>query len=42
MNYLNDIIYNMQAPSHKPQQVKVWVLTSPLDNPSCSIRNNTS
>lgn len=42
MNYLNDIIYNMQAPSPKPQQVKAWALTSPLDNPSFSIRYNTS
>lgn len=42
MNCLNDIIYNMQAPSPKPQQVKAWALTSPLDNPSFSIRYNTS
>lgn len=31
----------MQALSPKPQQVKAWVLISPLDNPSCSIRYNT-
>lgn len=41
MNYLDYVIYNMQAPSTKPQEVKVQVLISPLDNPSCSIRYNT-